>query len=421
MIIDSANYTCPGGHDVNEDSFLCRNDRGLFIVADGLGGHSDGEIASKAAIDYFEQNCQGGYTDERLTALLEGANAQVLKHGEGGKTTMAAAFIESGNFIYANVGDSRVYLFRDGKIIAQTKDHSVCQASVDMGMMRPEDIRGSEDRSRLLKVLGGEETLSVKKHYTPVRLQQGDAFLICSDGFWDYVYETEMEADLLKSGSADVWLKYMLKRHILRAQNKGDNYTAICGIVHMEPGDNIPVENNIAADAIAPTVAFQETPEAVKPKQLPVKAVIIGIAAALVVAAAIIVTAILLNSNGDGDIEPDTSGTAEETPDESGETTPEETTENTDESTSSENEGSLPFASAEPEPSESEVPGSSEEEGSVPPEDEVPESSEEEGSVPSEDEAPESPEEEGSAPSEEEASAPSEDDELSLPDHFQPL
>lgn len=239
MIIDSAKYSCPAGHDVNEDSCFCSPERGIYIVADGLGGHSSGETASLAAIDYFEENCCGCYTDDEITNLLEGANTEVMNEGDGGKTTVAASFIEDGKFIYANVGDSRVYYFRKGKIIAVTKDHSVCQASVDMGMLRPEDIRGNEDRSRLLKVLGSEKVLNIKKHYAPIQIQDGDAFLICSDGFWEYVYETEMEVDLLKSTSAEIWLKYMLKRHILRAENKGDNYTAICGIIHADEGDTV--------------------------------------------------------------------------------------------------------------------------------------------------------------------------------------
>lgn len=241
MIINSAKYSCAAGHEINEDSLLCSAERGIFIVADGLGGHSDGEKASLAAVDYFEENCLGGYTSERISELIEGANTEVIKKGDGGKTTVAAAFTENGNFIYANVGDSRVYYFRDGKIIAQTKDHSVCQASVDMGMLRPEDIRGNEDRSRLLKVLGSEERLNIKKRYPPIKIQNGDAFLVCSDGFWEYVYEDEMEADLLKSDSSDVWLKHMLKRHILRAENKGDNYTAVCGIIYLDGSENFDV------------------------------------------------------------------------------------------------------------------------------------------------------------------------------------
>ena len=64
------------------------------------------------------------------------------------------------------------------------------------------------------KVLGAEKVLNIKKRYQPIEVHNGDAFLICSDGFWEYVCETEMEADLLKSDSAEVWLKYMLKRHL---------------------------------------------------------------------------------------------------------------------------------------------------------------------------------------------------------------
>ncbi len=245
MIVDAFQYTCEGGREQNEDSLLCSAERGLFVVADGLGGHMDGEKASSAAVEYFRLNCRGGYTKEAVCGLLEGANQEVLQKGEGGKTTVAAGFLENGHFWYANAGDSRVYYFRGGKILAQTKDHSVCQASVDMGLLRPEDIRGSEDRSRLLKVLGSEEKLNLRRCAPPIRVQNGDAFLVCSDGFWEYVYEEEMEADLLKSDCAEVWMKHMLKRHILRGQNKGDNYTAICGILHLdgsETYDELPEE-----------------------------------------------------------------------------------------------------------------------------------------------------------------------------------
>lgn len=234
MIVDSFQYTCEGGRETNEDSLLCSAERGIYVVADGLGGHMDGEKASSAAVAYFRDNCRGGYTGAAVAELLEGANEEVLRKGEGGKTTVAAGFLENGRFVYANAGDSRVYYFRENKIVAQTKDHSVCQASVDMGLLRPEDIRGSEDRSRLLKVLGSEERLNIKLKYPPIRVQNGDAFLVCSDGFWEYVYEAEMEADLLKSDCAEVWMKHMLKRHILRGQNRGDNYTAICGIIHLD-------------------------------------------------------------------------------------------------------------------------------------------------------------------------------------------
>ena len=317
MIIDTAKYSCAGGHEINEDSCLSLPEKGIFIVADGLGGHTDGEKASMAAIDFFERSCRGDYTDEEITRLLEEANTEVLNNGDGGKTTVAAAFTENGRFIYANVGDSRVYYFRGGRIIAATKDHSVCQASVDMGMMRPEDIRGNEDRSRLLKVLGAEKVLNIKKRYQPIEVHNGDAFLICSDGFWEYVYETEMEADLLKSDNAEVWLKYMLKRHILRAENKGDNYTAICGIIHFEDGE-VPVTSK----AVSISNAASDVP---RKKSLLLPLIIAG---AVIIAAAAFL-AFFLGRGGKGGISDSTqnpystsevSGTTEtsELPSESG-------------------------------------------------------------------------------------------------------
>ncbi len=229
LYIDTASYSNPGGHEINEDSFCCGSD--FFAVADGLGGHINGEEASSCAIEYLKKSAHGNYGEDTVKSLLEGANSEVYGQAKGAKTTIAVLFAENGIFRYANVGDSRVYIFRNDRLLAMTKDHSVCRAAVDMGTMKFDDIRQSEDRSRLLKVLGNDEKLNVPKGYPPIQMQEGDAFLICSDGFWDYVLESEMEADLLKSDSPGKWLNFMLKRHIAAAMNKGDNYTVICGMV----------------------------------------------------------------------------------------------------------------------------------------------------------------------------------------------
>lgn len=233
-MLDIISYTNNGGHEINEDSYYVGED--AFVVCDGLGGHDQGEVASARAIECVKEYCTGSYTEDHIMELLNAANKSVLDLNSDARTTIAIAFIEDSVFKYANVGDSRVYLFRNGSIIAQSRDHSVCQAAIDMGTLRPEELRESEDRSSLLKVLGNDENLNIKKMYEPVELQDGDAFIVCSDGFWEYVYETEMEADLLKSGTAVQWTTYMLKRQLLRAHNEGDNYTLICGIYRADAG-----------------------------------------------------------------------------------------------------------------------------------------------------------------------------------------
>lgn len=230
MNIDHSSYTNRGGRPINEDSLFCRSD--CFLVADGLGGHENGEEASAQAVKYVGENFIGNIGDEDISRLLSGADKAVRSDGEGGKSTLAALFFSGNTARFANVGDSRVYFFRNGQILARTKDHSVCQASIDMGELNPDEVRGSDDRSGLFKVLGADQPLKVPKPYDTVAIQDGDAFLLCSDGFWEYVYEMEMESDLLKSESAADWLRHMVKRLLLRSGNSGDNYTAVCGIIH---------------------------------------------------------------------------------------------------------------------------------------------------------------------------------------------
>ena len=232
MKLDIAQFTHKGGREINEDSLFCGKD--FFVVADGLGGHSAGETASTAAVNSFAENSRGGYTDERINELIEQANKAVLALKSDARTTAAAAFVENGIFRYINAGDSRIYYFRNNRVFAHSRDHSVCQMSVDMGLITYEEIRNHEDRSKLLKVLGDKECLNLKKAYAPIEIEDGDAFLLCSDGFWENVIEGEMEADLIKSGTAEEWLRFMLKRQLKRAHNEDDNYTAICGIFRGE-------------------------------------------------------------------------------------------------------------------------------------------------------------------------------------------
>ncbi len=239
MKIDIASYTNNGGHNFNEDSYGVGDN--VFVVADGLGSHGNSKDASACTVDYLLKNSDADITmtDEQILEKIDSLNNAVLKMQEetgytDARTTVAAAWTGGGRFRCANVGDSRVYFLRQGRIISQTKDHSLCQASVELGQMDYDDIRQSPDRSSLLKVIGENEKLKLTKIIPPIEIYNGDAFIICSDGFWDYVYEEEMEIDFHKSENADEWLRYMLRRHLSRAKNEGDNYTVICGIIHSE-------------------------------------------------------------------------------------------------------------------------------------------------------------------------------------------
>lgn len=248
--IDSAFHTGAGGRDENQDALFCGG--GVYAVADGLGGHKNGGKAARAAVDHISARSSGDLSPEGVNALFEGANTAVGR--TGGKAAAAAAFARDGVFTWGHVGDCRVYYFRGGRITFQTRDHSVCQAAVELGQITPEDIRGNEDRSGLMKALGSEPELDIRERCEPLGMLPGDAFLVCTDGFWEHVHEREMETDLIKSRSAAEWLNSMLKRHMLSAHDSGDNYTAVCGIVTNtpEPQETSPVRQRSRFPVLIP-------------------------------------------------------------------------------------------------------------------------------------------------------------------------
>ncbi len=297
MNIEVYNYSGKGGRPINEDSLICG--KNYFIVSDGLGGHENGEVASSAAVDYISVNYRSDISENAVGELLLGADDAVRKTGAGGKATVAALFTDGDKIRISNIGDSRVYYFRKGSIFFRTKDHSVCQASVDMGEMTDIDVRNSEDRSGLFKVLGDSEPLKLPKAYDIIDPLDNDAFLICSDGFWEYVYEMEMEADLLKSASADQWLNHMLKRLLLRSENSGDNFTAICGFIHAPEKISAPLPATMAVAEIPPTGAVSSaySVDAQEQSKRILKIIPILICATAAVIAAII---LLIAINGEG-------------------------------------------------------------------------------------------------------------------------
>lgn len=239
MVFSTYAYSGLGDRKNNEDYFLYR--KGIWVVADGLGGHDCGEEASKTAseavVEFVEKNGIS-LEEQALHQIIMRANESVIdgqkkdESFESMRTTLVFAVSDGKQLRYANVGDSRFYYFKQGKLHKQSEDHSVSALSAKLGDIKYEDIRHDADRNKLLKVLGNAEELKVKIPEAVIPVESGDAFLLCSDGFWENVYENEMEIDLAKSDYAEQWLKFMLKRVMLRTQNqKNDNYTAIAVVI----------------------------------------------------------------------------------------------------------------------------------------------------------------------------------------------
>ncbi len=228
--LDFAFYSDVGGRGNNEDAYLAKRiENGyLFIVADGLGGHDDGEMASYSAVNGVKEYLLNHETGDVAEAVRQ-ANQRVLELQEQKsskmKTTIALAYVTDAVTTIAHVGDSRVYAFKDGRVVHQSIDHSASQLAVNIGEIRPEEIRHHEDRNVLLRALGaGDE---VKVEITELQNSQYDALLVCSDGFWEYVLESEMESELSGSDAADKWLYKMRAIQLNRAPENCDNNTAI--------------------------------------------------------------------------------------------------------------------------------------------------------------------------------------------------
>lgn len=218
MTSDIAFYTDQGKRDNNEDTVTVVETRNsiIAIVADGLGGHSDGEIASKQAVDTIRRlliDCEPD-EDVLIDAIQEASKDIFSLHPLDGEmfTTVAVLWIGRESAVVANVGDTRIYQFRDGRIIYQSLDHSKAQMAVLVGDLSLRQIRQSKDRNRLIRVLGTENAPRVDCKMLSVN--SSDRFLICSDGFWQPVTEDIMEAAIVESETAESWLELMC--HIVK-------------------------------------------------------------------------------------------------------------------------------------------------------------------------------------------------------------
>ncbi len=230
-MIYTAIYTDRGGRDENEDTVRIRRqsaDEACLVVADGLGGHGGGSIASAAAAQTITENWQGSADPNELSALVQKAHRAVCDAQSQDcsmKSTVAVLALSGGRAAWAHVGDTRLYRFENSKLVFQTRDHSASQVAVVLGDISPEQIRFHEDRNRILRALGQEDDLKVETAACVLAAWRC-AFLLCTDGFWEYVLESEMEADLQAADNPQDWLDRMRARLNARVPADHDNHTA---------------------------------------------------------------------------------------------------------------------------------------------------------------------------------------------------
>jgi len=229
-IVDSAGVTQTGNvRRSNEDSYLMRSP--LFMVADGMGGAQAGEIASRMCAEAFAQaDLIGPAPTDVLRDTIRTANRRILDRSRsdpdaaGMGTTVTAAFMDdAGTIAFAHVGDSRAYLLRDGSLQRLSEDHSLVGELVRKGELSETDAERHPQRSVITRALGTDESVEVDTF--EVRAQDGDVFMLCSDGLNTMVPEATI-ADILAGGGGAA----AIARDLVRAALAGggeDNVTAI--------------------------------------------------------------------------------------------------------------------------------------------------------------------------------------------------
>jgi serine/threonine protein phosphatase PrpC len=194
-----------GSRKLNQDriAYSYSRDSLLMVVADGMGGHVGGEIAAQIVarllIERFQQEAKPSIANPhqflqetmlRAHAAL-GHYANQLSMIESPRTTCVACIVQSGHAYWAHAGDSRFYLFRNGVIVAQTRDHSKVQYLLEQGLLTPQAAARHPDRNKVYSCLGGvlEPVIDVSKR---TRVEHGDICLLCTDGVWGVMSDREL-------------------------------------------------------------------------------------------------------------------------------------------------------------------------------------------------------------------------------------
>jgi len=233
--------SCAGNTDVgvvrsgNEDSFLLDCAKGLFIVADGMGGHAAGEVASEMAVQIVAKELgslrglSDGEAAARMRSAIRKANAAIFdrtlaehdKRGMGTTTTVMVLF--SRRYLIGQVGDSRAYLLREGELLQLTKDHSYVQEQVDAGLLTPEQARTHPYSNVITRCVGANEDVAPDVYFG--NLEQGDVVLLASDGLTGMLEDNQIATIM----GAEENPEGAVNKMIADANRRGglDNITAI--------------------------------------------------------------------------------------------------------------------------------------------------------------------------------------------------
>jgi serine/threonine protein phosphatase PrpC len=245
-----------GGREKNEDrmGYCYTRESGLFVMADGMGGHPEGEVASQLALQtvsaLFQKEARPSVKGVTgfLTSSLMASHHQIIRYAsEKGmldtpRTTLVSAVVQDGCATWIHCGDSRLYLVRDGALVTRTRDHSY------MEHQPPGVVRMDRVNRNILFTCLGSPTRPVFDVTGPVTLQQGDKILLCSDGLWGTVSDDEIVQQLSSLPVAEA-VPDLVERALRKGGARSDNVTVLA--MEWETSNSFESTRGISTDSIS--------------------------------------------------------------------------------------------------------------------------------------------------------------------------
>lgn len=246
---------------LNEDSFLADSNRGVFAVADGVGGAEAGEVASQTAVEVldeaFRHQVNGADIEDLMELAIQRANASIhqmaQEHAKFSMmaTTIVALYVEGNMATIGHVGDSRLYrLTPDGQLVRETEDHSVVEEEVRAGRMTPEQAANHPSKNVISRALGAESDVEVDMK--TIEIEDGTQFLLCTDGITRHIPDYELRQLLLITPDLGSLCDELKKRCFERGAE--DNLTAVL----VRVGKIIPTEER--AEELERTISPETEP-----------------------------------------------------------------------------------------------------------------------------------------------------------------
>ena len=245
-----------GGREKNEDrmGYCYTRESGLFVLADGMGGHPEGEVAAQLALQtisaLYQKEARPIVADvtEFLATSLTAAHHQIIRYAsEKGmldtpRTTLVVAVVQAGSATWVHCGDSRLYVVRDGELLTRTRDHSYLEQQ-SAGVIRMDRI----NRNILFTCLGSP-TKPVFDVTGPIVLQQGDKILLCSDGLWGSINDVDIVRHLSTQSVSDA-VPDLVEMALRNGGDHSDNVTVIA--FEWETPDSFESTHGISTDSIS--------------------------------------------------------------------------------------------------------------------------------------------------------------------------